>query len=464
MTAEQNVSYERAREAPNTASLPLIGSVAHIAHYGLLNLLEREWRRHGDTFRMQLGARRLLAVVHPDSIERVLGSGRENYVKAGAYDNFRILADGLLTFEGDAWRTRRRLEQPSFHRESIQKFTERMVSTTREAIDTLRAEHPSGGVIDVHREMMRLTLEIVGVTLFGQRIGSNAADRSGRAFAEALELMSDRGNSPVQLPLKIPTPGNLRFRRVLQTLDRMVLDIVAKARAGRAQKANEPASTLLEMLLDARDAETGATLNDQDVRNEVVTLFLAGHETTALLLTWGFTVLAREPAVVAQMRAEIARIVGDREPTPADVPKLQYVRRVIDEILRLRAPVYSTARDVVADDVLGGFRIRAGEIALPVIFLTHRHPAFWPDPDRFDPDRFLPEAVKARHHWAYLPFSLGPRMCIGNIFSLVEATVIFTMLLQHVEFEIDPTRVPPPKAAITMRPDGPVPMKIRWRH
>jgi cytochrome P450 len=276
--------------------------------------------------------------------------------------------------------------------------------------------------------------------------------------------MSDRGNLPVQIPLAIPTPGNVRFRRALRTLDRMVLDVIANARRARTLRPDAPPSTLIEMLLASRDADTGEALSDHEVRNEVITLFLAGHETTALLLTWGFTLLARHPDVVAQMREEITSIVGDREPTASDVPKLAYVRRVVDEILRLRSPIWGIARDAVTDDVMSGFRVHADDIVMPLIFLTHRHPDFWPDPERFDPERFRPEAVKARHHWAYLPFSLGPRMCIGNIFSLVEATVVFTMLLQRLEFHIDPASVPPAKAAITMRPDGPVPMRIRWRH
>ena len=452
-------------EAPHVRALPLLGNITDFIRIGGIEFLEREWRRWGDGFRFQLGPRSILAVAHPDAIECVFGSRRENYVKGPSYDNIKLLTgEGLLTMEGDAWRTRRRIAQPSFHRESINKFTTNMVSVTRDAIAAMRAKHPSGGVVDVHHEMMCLTLEVVGQTLFGLRLGDAHAGRSGRAFASALEFVSERGNSPMQLPLFVPTPGNVRFKRVLRDLDRMVLEIVAQAREARRTRANEPASTLIEMLLDARDADTGAALSDRDVRNETITLFLAGHETTALLLTWGFTLLAREPEVVARMREEVARVVGDREPTAADVQKLTYMRRVIDEILRVRPPVWVAARDVVADDAIAGYRVRAGDVVMPAIFLTHKHPDFWPEPERFDPERFAPDAVKARSHWAYLPFTLGPRMCIGNVFTLVEATVVFAMLLQQFEFAIDPARIPPTKAVITARPSGPVPMTIRWRH
>jgi cytochrome P450 len=449
---------------PLARGFPLVGNLPQVARLGMLPVALRAWRERGDTFRLQLGGRSFVVVVHPDAVERVLASGRENYVKGRTYDSMRQLTgQGLLTLEGGEWKQRRRLEQPSFHRESIRRLVGTMVSVTREALADWRKRLPQGGVLEAHTEMMRLTLEVVGETLFGQRLDARDVDASGHAFGEALELVSKRGNSPVQLPLAVPTPGNLRFRRSVALLDQQVHAIIRRAREQAAGDAGGERNTLLGMLLDARDADTGEGLSDAELRNEVITFFLAGHETTALALTWGFTLLGRHPEVVRRMRAEVDAVLGGREPTPEDLPKLAYVRQVVDEILRLRSPTWTVARDVVEDDVLGGFRVRKGETVMPVNYLTHRHPDFWPDPERFDPERFTPERSKGRTTWAYYPFSLGPRMCIGNIFSLFEAQVVLAMLLQQADFELLPEALAAePVASVTLRPSGPVPVKVRW--
>jgi cytochrome P450 len=272
--------------------------------------------------------------------------------------------------------------------------------------------------------------------------------------------MSERSNRAMPLPLAVPTPANLRFRRALRTLEDKTFEVIAGARTGRAAAARP---TLLGMLLDAKDAETGQGLSDVELRNEVITLFLAGHETTALLLTWGFTLLGPRPDLVARMRAEVEAVLQGRDPTAEDLPRLAYLRQVIDEILRLRSPTWTVARDVRTDDVLLGYRVRAGEVVLPCSYLTHRHPRFWEDPERFDPDRFAPDRAQDRPQWAYFPFSLGPRMCIGSIFALVEAQVILAMLLQRADFQLAPGPIPEPSAQITLRPQGPVNLQLTWR-
>lgn len=450
-----------AREAPKAMGLPGVGSVPLMMALGPLEFYRRMWRQHGDVFRVDMGGRSAVLVVHPDGIERVLGSNRENYVKAEAYDNIRLLTgEGLLTLEGDAWRSRRCLENPAFHRDSIRRFVDEMAKISREALAAWRWRIPNGGVVDIHHEMMRVTLEIVAATLFGQRLGEDASDESGSAFASALSLVSERGNAVIQLPLSIPTPNNRRFARAVETLDRQVYSVIRTARGAAADSDRVP--TLLSMLLGARDADTGKQLTDQELRNEVITLFLAGHETTALLMTWGFVLLSKHPEVVAKMREEVDRVVGDRVPTAEDVAQLHYVRRVIDEILRVRSPVWCTARDAAGPDVLQGFRVEKGDLVMPLFYLTHRHPAFWKNPEAFDPDRFAPEQSKGRHHWSYLPFSMGPRICIGNVFSLTEGALLFATLLQQIEWSMDGDDVAM-DPSITLRPKGEVPVRVRWR-
>lgn len=449
------------REAPEPRGLPFLGHVPELSWFGPLGFFERNWRRFGDTVRVRAGPRSMLVVVHPDAVERVLSTNRDNYVKGAAYDGMRLLTgQGLLTLEGDAWRQRRRLEQPSFHRASVNRFVEAMVSVTDAGLQRWRTRLPAGGTIDAQTEMMLLALEVVGETLFGQKLGDATATASGRAFTEALTLINTWMNTPLQLPLRVPTPTNVRLRRALKVLDSQTFEIIANAR--RAPRA-EARPTLLGLLLDSKDADTGEPLSDQDLRNEVITLFLAGHETTALLLTWGLDLLGRRPAIVARMRAEVDAVLGTRLPTLEDTTRLPYLRQVIDEILRLRPPTWAIARNAVEEDVIGGFRVRPGEIVIPVDYLTHRHPDFWDEPEKFDPDRWTPERSKARHKWAYLPFSLGPRMCIGNVFSLVEATVVLAMLLQRAEFTLEDHAEVPRVSGVTMRPGRRVGVRLTWR-
>jgi cytochrome P450 len=445
---------------PRAQGLPFLGSAPRIARQGMLPFLHEQWRALGDTFEIKVGPRRLVAIVHPQGVEQVLATRRENYIKGTTYDTIRLLTgEGLLTLEGDAWLKRRRLEHPAFHRENIKRLVGTMARVTNEWLARLRQRLPHGGNFEAHQQMMHLTLEVVGETLFGQPLGESSTNTSARAFGDALALISDRGNAAVQLPLAIPTPNNVRLRRALKILDDMVFAVIAQARRGNSDRP----AVLLSMLLEAKDADSGTSLNDLELRNEVITLFLAGHETTALLLSWGLTLLGEHPDALARMREEVDTVLGGREPTTEDLPKLVYVRQVIDEILRLRGPTWAVARDTLADDEICGHRIRAGDVAMPISYLTHRHPDFWDEPERFDPDRFAPERTRGRHHWAYYPFSLGPRICIGNTFSLIESQIVFAMLLQQADLDLSPLPHVIPNAQITTRPSGPIPVGIRWR-
>lgn len=458
---------------PQSAGLPIVGHLAGIIRHGLLDFARREWHKHGDIFSIRAGGRHLLCLVNPSHVEQVLLKNTENYYKGKNYDNFRLLTgEGLVTLEGDVWRSRRRMLQPSFHRTSINRFVELMVESTQTAISRWRREIPYGGTIEAHREMMRLTLDVVSRTLFGQDVNEHAADASHEAFADTLQLVSDRGNSMVALPITVPTPSNIKLRKSISFLDGMVYQTINKARAMLEQQKNGATSdevpTLLSMLLAAQDEDTGNGLSNEEIRNEVMTLFLAGHETTALTLTWGFTLLCKNPHIIEEMRAEIQHHIGDRTPTAEDIYKLTYVRQVIDEILRLRSPVWIQARNVRGDDVFSlngkNYHIGPDDTAALPNYLTHRHPEFWPNPEKFDPSRFTPEAIRARPVGAYFPFSLGQRMCIGNIFSLVETALIFTMILQNCNFNMKSHEEIPYNPAITLRPTTNVLVDLQWRH
>jgi cytochrome P450 len=275
------------------------------------------------------------------------------------------------------------------------------------------------------------------------------------ALGAALELLTDSING-VQLPAWVPTPHNLKFQRMMRELD------VSVYRTIRAAREREGDPTLLSMLLAARD-EQGQPLSDSTLRDEVLTLFVAGHETTALTLTWLFALVSEAPEVVARMRAEVDAVVAGREPTFADVHQLSYVRQVIDESLRLRPPAPMLARNAVAEDKLGKFDVEAGGSVLAFTWAVHRHPDFWPDPLRFDPERFAPGAAKGRHVCSYIPFGAGPRICIGNAFSLIEGALLIAQMFTRFDIEVASCADVKPLAVGTVRPSKPVRVRLTRR-
>ena len=266
------------------------------------------------------------------------------------------------------------------------------------------------------------------------------------------------GGAGLRLPPEIPTPGNLRMHRTVALLDEVVYGIIRRT---RAESSGDERTTLLRILHACRDELSGRGMSDRELRDEVMTLFLAGHDTTALTLTWCLYMLARRPKVQDELHDEIVSAVGDRVPTMDDVDRLPLLRSVIAETLRLRGPVWAIARNAVGDDELLGHRIKAGDIVVPSPYLLSRHPDYWDAPSEFRPRRFVD--AKPTHEFAYLPFSRGPRMCVGAQFANVEAAIVLATLLR--EFRLRPADARPvhPRAQVTLRPDGPVPVVFRWR-
>jgi cytochrome P450 len=448
----------RAATAPGPRLVPLLGDVSGFhAAKNLAAYFERNWRAHGDTFRTKMMGQSLLIVTHPDGHKRVLSSNRANYVKGAAYAGVRrVLGDSLLTLEGDAWKARRSLAQPAFHRRALENLTALMASSGAAFFDGLRARAQGEPLaVEAHREMVRLTLDVVVRALFGQAI-EESTTVSYEAMGAALELMSE-GTNGIVLPAWVPTPFNIKFGRTMRELDTVVHELIA---GGRCRPTDD--GSLLSMLLDAKD-ETGAGLSDKAVRDDVITLFIAGHETTALTMTWMFTFLHGRPDVLARMREEVESVLGGRDPSFDDVAKLTYVRQVIDETLRLRPPAPIVPRNAVGDDELCGYRVHAGEMLILFFYGTHRHPDFWTNPEQFDPDRFSAAQSEGRNSWSYIPFSAGPRTCIGNMFSLVETVVLVAQLLNRFDVEVLPCADVIPVAIGTMRPSRPVRVVLRPR-
>jgi cytochrome P450 len=443
------------RDVPQVKGWPLLGNIPALRKLGMIRFLEQSWREHGDVFAIDAGTR-MVVVAHPDGVERIFAGNHDNYVKGDQYNGVRrVIGNGLLVMEGQEWRARRTLMQPSFHRAQLGGMGQTMVAVAERWLADLKRRVPVEGEIDAHREMVKLTLDVVVAALFGS---GNGATVSYEALSAAVELLSEVVNG-IPLPEWLPTPTNRKLKRTLGELEGAVYGIIADGRRDRAKSDG----TLLGMLIDAKDANTGEPLTDRDVRDEVFTMFVAGHETTALTLTWLFTLLDGRDDVLQKLRAEVDAVCGTRAPTFEDIPKLVYVRQVVDETLRLRGPVAFNARAAVKDDAILGKRIRAGDTVMPFLWGVHRHPKFWPNPDRFDPERFSDENKRGRDPWSYLPFAAGQRICIGNNFALVESVLLIALFVQRLDVTLAPGQSIEPSAIATVRPSAPVRVRVRWR-
>ena len=304
---------------------------------------------------------------------------------------------------------------------------------------------------------MRLALGIVGDALFGADVGEQAA-AVDRGFNVISAQVVDRFRSGNVIPPVLPTRSDRAWRAATAELDRVVYTII-----GERRRSGEDRGDLLSMLMLARDEETGEQMDDRQLRDEVLTMLVAGHETTATALSWAWALLDAHPAVAARLHAELDEVLGGRRPSVADVPRLAYTRMVIDETMRLYPPVYILSRKVAADDAIGGYKIPGGSAVDISPYITHRHPDFWEEPERFDPERFAPERAAARHQYAYIPFSTGPRMCIGNSFALMEATLILATVARRFRPRLPDGQMPAPLPLVTLRPAGGLPMVIERR-
>ncbi|PRQ05414.1 Epi-isozizaene 5-monooxygenase/(E)-beta-farnesene synthase [Enhygromyxa salina] len=442
---------------PSTPAWPVIGHLPGMISLGLVPFIESVWRELGDCFEFRAGAETIKVIVHPDDVEAMLLRRRHKYTKGASYDQFRrLVGRGLISSEGALWRRQRRLIQPSFNRDTITALGQGMVAQVDVMLERWAAADPGGGVIDIHAELMRLTLEITGEALFGLRFAEDRASISTREFSDALGVVAARITAPLEAPRWLPTPGNIKLERAIASLDRVVMRIINERRQG-----GEDHDDLLGALLRGSD-ERGDALDDELLRDEVLTMFLAGHETTAVSLGWALWQLREQPEVRARMLETIDAAVGQRGPTSADLPALAYIKQVFYESMRLISPVWTGARNCVEPDVLGeGYAVEPGTRVMNFIWLTHRHPEFWDQPERFDPERFAPEAIAKQHKFAYLPFTHGPRKCVGEHFATLESVLVLTRLFQRVELEAVPDFEPEMDFQLTTRPRNG--LMMRWR-
>ena len=445
--------------APGPPGLPWVGNLFAFRR-DVLQLLVDGRRRYGDVVRYRLGPRIVHLVCHPDHVRQVLVTQQHCYDKeTPSSARIRgICGESLLTGNGDFWMRQRRLIQPVFQPQAMAAYHDEMVRATADLLGRWQTLAAAGRPIDVASEMMRLTFTIIGRALFGADVGGDV-EAVERAATTVLAHTYRRLEHVVPLPLWLPTPGNIRFRRALAVLDRLVLRIVAEQQRAKDQQAG-PAFDLVSRLSQLRDDATDAGMTNRQLRNETITLLLAGHETTANALTWTWHLLGKHPEAASRLRAELQEVLADRPPTFDELPKLRYTRQVIQEAMRLYPPIWIMERRVREDDEIGGFRIPAGTTVAVSPYVTHRHPDFWNEPERFDPERFTPEEVARRPPLAYFPFGAGGRLCIGNHFALMEAQIIVAMLGRH--FRLDPVADVPivPQPRITLRSKHGLPMTL----
>lgn len=433
------------RAAPGPPGLPLVGNLFDLRR-DPLQFYPAMRARYGDVvgFRGLRGLRWFL-IAHPDDIEYVLKS--KDYPKGQiARALRRLVGNGLLTSEGEFWRRQRRLAAPAFHRQRLHTFATMMTTRAAELAERWQTPARTGQPLDIAAEMMRVTLQIVAQALFSTDV-SDAAEVVGWALPIALEDVNHRSTHPFTLGEPWPTPRNLRFRRARQALDRIVYRMIEERR-----QAGHDSGDLLSMLLHARDAETGAAMDDRQLRDEVMTLFLAGHETTAVTLSWTWYLLALHPDIERRLHAELDEVLAGRLPTLEDLPHLPYTRMVIDETLRLYPPAWIFGRQSTVDDELRGYHIPAGAPLVISPYVTHRHPDFWETPGRFEPERFTPERIAQRPRFAYFPFGGGPRICIGNQFALMEAHLLLATLASRYRLRLVRDHPVVPEPTVTLRP------------
>lgn len=408
----------------------------------LLGLFSKCAREYGDVVRLRIPNMPSCLLSHPDHIEYVLVTANKNFKKHKVWRHLSSLfGNGLLTSEGDFWLRQRRLAQPAFHRAAVATYGDVMVEHTQRMLESWQ----DGQTRDVHQDMMNLTLQIVAKTLFHADVAKEASD-VGKAMEEIMAVFVERFRTPIFISQKIPTPSNRRFTRAVRRLDDIIYGIIGRRRSGGQNPAD-----LLGMLLHAQD-EDGSRMTDQQLRDEAINLFLAGHETTAIALSWTWYLLSQDPETETKLAEELQRVLGGRTPAVADLPQLHYTERVVMESMRLYPPAYAFGREALSDCEIGGYRIPAGTTLFISQWIVHHDPRFFETPDAFNPDRWGNDLVKRIPKFAYFPFGGGPRLCIGNNFAMMEAVLLLATIAQKFRLSLLPDHPVVPQPSITLRP------------
>lgn len=415
-----------------------------------LHFFTRMARKYGDIVELSIANQPCYLLVHPDYIEYVLVLNHRNFVKHGFFwDQWRpVFGEGLLTSEGDVWKRQRTLSQPAFHRERINAYSKMMVDITKRITD----EWKDGEERDLHQEMMRITSQVVEKTLFGADIESGKED-----LGSAFDVMKQEGT--VRKPFRMPSGESetAEYQDIFKRLDEKIYNII-----GRRRSTSEQTEDLLSMLMEARDEE-GTGMGDKELRDVILSIFFAGHETSALALTWTYYLLAQNPGVEEKLIEEANAVLGGRLPEAQDLHRLKYTEWVILESMRLYPPSYGFGREAVNDCVIDGYEMPAGTNVFLIQWVTHRDPRWFDDPEKFRPERWDNDLIHKIPRFAYFPFSGGPRLCIGNNFGMMETVLMLSYLIQTFRISVAPDFHPTPYTSISLQPEPGMPAMIHRR-
>jgi cytochrome P450 len=421
-----------------------------------LGLMTGVTNRFGDAIRFKLGPKNLYFFNHPDHAKHVLADQAANYHKGiGLVHAKKVLGDGLLTSEGELWKRQRRTINPAFHRKRLMRFSGVVVQEGQALLDRWRARtrYEPYGPVDVVKEMTSLTLSVMGHSLLNADVG--AYDQMGHAFDVVQDQAMFEMTTLNMVPHALPLPRHVRFRAARRELERIVLDIVRQRGETRVT-----GDDVLSRLLTDYAEEPDARVRRRRLRDELVTILLAGHETTASTLSFAWYEISRHPEVGERMREEVRTVLGDGLPVYEDLHRLTYTMQVIQETMRLHPPVWILPRRAIEADTVGGYSVPANADVLICPYTLHRHPEFWDAPERFDPDRFGSDHAASRHPYAYVPFGGGPRFCIGNNLGMMEAVFVAAMAAREFRLELAPGREVVEEAMLSLRVRGGLPMII----
>jgi cytochrome P450 len=438
----------------------LVHSVVQIASKGALQFFMDQWRSQGDLPLLRMGPHKLVFAIHPDHVRQILVTGRQGFDKLETWENSRrlLLGDGLIASTGELWKRQRRLMSTFFTPRSIEQYYPVMVAAAEATAQRWNSIADSGRVVDMIDEMTRVTAGIILRSMFGMDITEERLRALEGDVESMIRFVNRREMLPVKAPLWSPLPSHRRYRAARARVNTLIGEVIARRRA--VPQADWP-DDLLSRLMLARDPETGEKMSDLLVHDESLGIFVAGHETTARTLSFLWYALQDNPRVAERLHAELDEVLPrHHSPTLEDLKRLPYTRQMIKEVLRLFPPSPVQPRDPVTDQDLGGLRVSRGTCVMLFPYATHRHPEFWDEPERFDPDRFLPEREEARHTFAYFPFGGGQRICIGNNFAMLEAHILTALLARHFQARLVPGHRPQVEMGGTLMVRNGLPMHI----
>ena len=450
----QSILSQPAQPIPFSARLPVIGALPQLIHKQF-DYLHEAHQQHGDIFRIDLGLTEAIALNHPRHAQYVLRDNARNFRKGGnMWTSVRTMfGNGLVVSEGDFWLRQRRMMQPHFHHRYLAGLFDLMLT----AIDDQIATWPQTATdFDFTTAVNQITMQVIVRTMFGTQLTNEEFDQLSDAITYALDYLLV-GMISTTLPNWVPTPGKRRYQEALQTFDAIVYRVIAECRKGEGE------ANLLSMLLNTVDAETGEQMTDQQLRDEVATIFVAGYETTAIGLAWAAEYLARDQALQTRLATTIDTAIGTDIPELSTLRDLGLVKQTFQEALRIRPSVWFIPRETLEDDEIDGHLIPAGSQIALLVSHIHHHTDQWENPEQFNPDRFAQDKTKSRHPFSYIPFGAGQRQCIGRDFAYMEGQLILTRILQ--QYQLSPNGNPAtPQLTTTLRPKGGLSVRLKPRN